>query len=83
MEGRNFFTNPGGKGGNQAVAAAKLGIDIRIEGSIRQAASGIPGRLRSGLHLYDGKRLKQHGSSRHNRCEGDNRIILSSGANHE
>ena len=70
-------------GGRGQAGSSNLHDCPGWEGSIRQAASGIPGRLRSGLHLYDGKRLKQHGSSRHNRCEGDNRIILSSGANHE
>lgn len=30
IHGKDFFTNPGGKGANQAVAARKLGADVRF-----------------------------------------------------
>jgi ribokinase len=44
--GRDFFTAPGGKGANQAVAAARLGA--------RVAMAGCVGRDRFGTALVDG-----------------------------
>lgn len=32
--GNSFFTTPGGKGANQAVAAARLGQDVHMVGRI-------------------------------------------------
>ncbi len=34
LEGERFYTAPGGKGGNQAVAAARLGADVRMVGRV-------------------------------------------------
>jgi ribokinase len=34
MTGRNFFTAPGGKGANQAVAASRLGLQTRMVGRV-------------------------------------------------
>lgn len=88
LEGRNFFTNPGGKGGNQAVAAAKLGAptymiarvgDDLFGKQMREALAGY-GVDCTYLSESDGKST---GVALITRCEGDNRIILSSGANHE
>lgn len=88
VEGYAFFTNPGGKGGNQAVAAAKLGaltymlarvgndaFGEQVCDSLRQyqvntAQIGVSAKLSTGVAMI----------TRH---DGDNRIILSSGANHE
>ena len=38
--GNNFFTVPGGKGANQAVAAAKLGGDVAFVSKLGQDSSG-------------------------------------------
>lgn len=32
--GKAFLTNPGGKGANQAVAAARLGVDVTMLGCV-------------------------------------------------
>lgn len=88
LEGRNFFTNPGGKGGNQAVAAAKLGAPTYMIARVGKDLFG--GQLRSALAGYgvdctylSESDSKNTGVAVITRCEGDNRIILSSGANHE
>ncbi len=38
--GERFYTAPGGKGANQAVAAARLGADVRIVGRVGRDAFG-------------------------------------------
>ena len=39
--GDHFFTTPGGKGANQAVAAAKMGARVRMVGRVGQDAFGL------------------------------------------
>ncbi len=34
IAGEHFYTAPGGKGGNQAVAAARLGADVKMVGRV-------------------------------------------------
>ena len=88
LEGRGFFTNPGGKGGNQAVAAAKLDAPTYMIGRVGRDLFGK--QMRTALEEY-GVNCTYLSESDYNstgvavitRCEGDNRIILSSGANHE
>jgi ribokinase len=41
--GSDFMTNPGGKGANQAVAAAKLGADVHFVGRLGNDAFGKEG----------------------------------------
>lgn len=86
--GENFFTVPGGKGANQAVAAAKLGADVTLLGCVGDDAFG--------------SELKQHlqkqgiqteyiqtisatstGVASITLSEGDNSIIVVPGANHK
>lgn len=88
VEGYGFLTNPGGKGGNQAVAAAKLGAPAYMIARVGDDLFGS--RMREALESY-GVDCTYVGKSSRNgtgvavitRCEGNNRIILSSGANHE
>ena len=47
INGSDFFVNPGGKGGNQAVAAAKLGAETHMSGRYRPvvpASAAFPRR---------------------------------------
>ena len=45
--GDRFFTAPGGKGGNQAVAVARMGANVRMVGRVGKDAFGA--QLLSGL----------------------------------
>ena len=42
LEGERFYTAPGGKGGNQAVAAARLGADVKMVGRVGGDVFGAP-----------------------------------------
>lgn len=88
VEGSNFLSNPGGKGGNQAVAAAKFGAITRMIACVGQDVFGK--KLLEVLQDYkvDCKEVKQSeagqtGVAVITRHQGDNRIILSPGTNHE
>ena len=88
VDGRNYFTNPGGKGGNQAVAAAKLGAPTYMIARVGDDAFGE--QMRRSLEGYgvncdylSKSTINSTGVAIITRCEGDNRIILSSGANYE
>lgn len=88
VEGSNFLSNPGGKGGNQAVAAAKSGAPTHMIACIGRDVFGR--KLLEVLEEYevDCKSVKisetgQTGVAMITCHKGDNRIILSSGTNHE
>lgn len=85
--GNNFMTNPGGKGANQAVAIAKSGCNVEMIGCVGEEF---------GSELIDTLKGYNVGVNNVVRCSGissgvavvilsggDNRIILSSGANAE
>lgn len=87
LTGRGFFTNPGGKGANQAVAAAKLGADTCMVGAVGEDAFGdelISGLKGAGAGTEAVARVADAptGIAMIIRTQGENRIILDPGANH-
>ncbi len=85
--GNLYTTVPGGKGANQAVAAARLGDQVHIVGAVGSDAFGT--QLLSGLETeqIDTRGVKKtdgaSGIANILLSEGDNRIIVVPGANHE
>lgn len=84
--GRNFITNPGGKGANQAVAAAKLGGCVHMLGAVGADSFGdqmVASLAEAGVRC---ERIAiandaPTGVAVIERIEGDNCIIVDSGAN--
>lgn len=84
--GEGFRTMPGGKGANQAVAAARLGAAVQMIGRVGDDSFGA--ELRSNLQTENINVIAvepvtgQHtGVATILLSEGDNRIIVSPGAN--
>lgn len=84
--GTQFLTVPGGKGANQAVAAARLGGQVALVGAVGGDAFGT--QLRDGLagHRIDLSHLatldnEGSGSASITVAEGENQIIVVPGAN--
>ena len=85
VSGRGFMTNPGGKGANQAVAAAKSSGDVTMVGRV---GSEFGDKLLTALKGYGvdvgGVGVESEVSSGIAVIivvDGDNRIILDAGAN--
>lgn len=86
--GEHFFTVPGGKGANQAVAAAKLGADVTLLGCVGDDAFGS--ELKQHLqtqgvntaHIQTNSETST-GVASITLSEGDNSIIVVPGANHK
>lgn len=87
ISGGGFLTNPGGKGANQAVACARLGAPTTFVGAVGSDAFGrelVAGLEGAGVDCgpLQTSPATPTGVAVILRCEGDNRIILSAGANH-
>ncbi|MEW5323301.1 ribokinase [Geobacillus thermoleovorans] len=85
--GERFLTTPGGKGANQAVAAARLGADVQMIGAVGDDSFGkelIRSLQNEGISVHCVKPVThQHtGIASITISEQDNRIIVVPGANH-
>lgn len=86
IEGSNFFSNAGGKGGNQAVASAKLGAETHLIGRLGQDHFGdelLKTLENSGVCCENVTRVPNvsTGVAVILRADHDNRIICDYGAN--
>ena len=87
--GGDFFMFPGGKGANQAVAAARLGGDVKFiccVGNDLFGKNAIEGYKKEGLDV-DGIKIAENVPSGVALItvnqEGENKIVVASGANNE
>lgn len=86
--GNDFATYPGGKGANQAVAAARLGADVNMIGAVGQDPFGkelLEHLQTEGINITGVERHaeKPTGIANIILSEKDNRIIVAPGANME
>ena len=84
--GERFLTVHGGKGANQAVAAARLGAEVTLVGALGDDAFGdqlYDGLAREGIALDHVARIADCGSGTASItvAEGENHIIVVPGAN--
>jgi ribokinase len=86
LMGERFLTIPGGKGANQAVAAARLGARVSLVGALGRDAFGDQlhaGLQREGIDLKHVKRLDdtQSGTASITVAGGENQIVVVPAAN--
>jgi ribokinase len=87
IQGENLVTIPGGKGANQAVAAARLGAQVAMIGRVGADAFGSTLINNLKQNKVDADRVTKDGSSATGSAvivvdsQGQNSIILSPGAN--
>ncbi|GAB4073049.1 ribokinase [Barrientosiimonas marina] len=86
--GDQFFTNPGGKGANQAVAAARMGADVTFIGAVGDDPFGkhLLENLRNEGVAADGVDTMSEsatGTATIILSDNDNRIIVAPGANRD
>ncbi|WP_243040539.1 ribokinase [Dyella sedimenti] len=84
--GDRFVTVHGGKGANQAVAAARLGAEVALVGALGDDAFGAPlreGLAREGVSLEHVATLAGHssGTASITVAGGENHIVVVPGAN--
>lgn len=84
--GRDFFISPGGKGANQAVAAARLGGQVSMFGSLGKDENGRIMEMNLQKEKIDTSYINHvegvpTGVAVIELCEDDNRIIVVAGAN--
>lgn len=84
--GESFKTVPGGKGANQAVAAARLGAEVTMVGCIGTDSFGdviLDNFIKNGVHTEYVERVTgvESGTAHITLAEGDNSIIVVKGAN--
>lgn len=88
LTGWGFITNPGGKGANQAVAAARMGADVRMIGCVGDDVFGhelVEGLSSADVDVSDVVVSPESptGTATILRVEGENRIVVCPGANVE
>ena len=85
VRGTSFNTFAGGKGANQAVAAARLGANVKMLGAVGNDAYGnvlIDGMNKDGVDTSEIERFDTStGVAVIVVCNGDNSIIINAGAN--
>lgn len=86
LVGNDFAMKPGGKGANQAVAAARLGADVKFIGKVGDDALGVDllsHMKQEGIDIkyIDSEKGKSTGIANVLLYDKDNRIIFVSGAN--
>src|SRR5699024_38979 len=84
--GDSFFTNPGGKGANQAIAASRMGANVEIIGAVGGDDFGFAVKENltiNGVGTSSLTTLKNESTGIANiiLSESDNRIIVVQGAN--
>jgi len=84
--GESFTTYPGGKGANQAIAAARLGADVVMVGAVGEDAFGKSLKERFRNEGADNEAIiavphESTGVASIIVSDGDNRIIVAPGAN--
>lgn len=87
IHGHGFFTAPGGKGANQAVAASRLGGDVMMIGCLGEDIFGktlLDNLAANGVDTSHIAKVSgvPTGIAVITVCGGDNCIILNSGANY-
>ncbi len=86
IHGRKFFITPGGKGGNQAVAAARMGAETLMLGCVGPDAFGrdlVSSLVRFGVSCENVSVSRHYptGTAIIMRSDNDKRIIINQGAN--